>query len=102
MQVAGDRNFTPTARYAPVGMTHRLRVKCQKTARGMVLNCPTDLSSRPKRTRISCLAALDTTTCAAFIKESRMRFADATELYRKSGVAKWRELLFLFRFSYTL
>jgi hypothetical protein len=36
-------------------------------------------------TRISCLAALDTTTCAAFIKESRMKFADATELYRKSG-----------------
>jgi hypothetical protein len=37
------------------------------------------------RTRISCLAALDTTTCAAFIKESRRKFADATELYRKSG-----------------
>jgi hypothetical protein len=46
-----------------------------------------NLSSRPERTRISCRAALDTTTCAAFIKESRMKFADATKLYRKSGVA---------------
>ena len=53
-----------------------------------------ELSSRlprravgPERTRISCLAALDTTSCAAFVKESRMKFTNATKLNRKSGVA---------------
>ena len=55
-----------------------------------------DLSSRPKRTRISCCAAVDRASCAAFRKESRMKFANATELYRKSGVAKWRDLRFAF------
>ncbi len=30
-------------------------------------------------------AALDTVACAAFIKESRMNFANATKLHRKSG-----------------
>jgi len=61
----------------------------------------TELSSRlprravgPERTRISCLAALDTTTCAAFVKESRMKFTNATKLNRKSGVAQWRDLRF--------
>jgi hypothetical protein len=49
--------------------------------------CAIDLSSRPERTRISCPAAPDTTTCAAFIKESRMKLASATNLNRKSGVA---------------
>jgi hypothetical protein len=54
----------------------------------------TNLSSRlprravgPERTRISCHAAQDITTCAAFVKESRMRFASAANLNRKSGVA---------------
>jgi hypothetical protein len=47
----------------------------------------TELSSRPERTRISCHAALDMATCAAFIKESRMKIANATKLHRKSGVA---------------
>jgi len=28
-----------------------------------------------------------------------MKFANATDLDRKSGVAEWRDLLFLFRFS---
>jgi hypothetical protein len=50
------------------------------------------LSSRPKRTRISCHAALDMTTRAAFFKESRMKFANATKLNRKSGVAQRRDL----------
>jgi hypothetical protein len=36
---------------------------------------------------ISCHAALDTAACAAFRKESRMKFANATNLNRKSGVA---------------
>jgi hypothetical protein len=33
-------------------------------------------------------------SCAAFRNESRMKFADATKLDRKSGVAKWRDLRF--------
>src|SRR6202000_1775337 len=41
-------------------------------------------------------------TCAAFSKESRMKFANATNLDRKSGVAQWRDLLFLFQFSHRL
>jgi hypothetical protein len=32
-------------------------------------------------------AALDTTACAAFIKESRMNFANANKLHRKSSLA---------------
>ena len=34
-------------------------------------------------------AALNTTVCAALIKESRMNFANANHLHRKSG---WRRL----------
>jgi hypothetical protein len=52
------------------------------------------LSSRPKRTRISCHAALDKAACAALRKESRMKFVNAINLNRKSGVAQWRDLLF--------
>jgi len=47
------------------------------------------LSSRPKRTRISYHAAPPMASCAAFRNESRMKFADATKLDRKSGVAKY-------------
>jgi hypothetical protein len=36
---------------------------------------------------ISCLAALETATCAAFIKESRMERGSATNTNRKSGTA---------------
>jgi PadR family transcriptional regulator PadR len=35
-----------------------------------------------------------TATCAAFFAESRMNFVDPTKLYRKSWVAKWRDLRF--------
>jgi hypothetical protein len=52
---------------------------------------------RPERTRISCHAALDRAACAPFFKERRMMFADATNFYRKSGVAQWRDPRFLFR-----
>jgi hypothetical protein len=48
----------------------------------------------PQCTRISCHAALDTATCAAFVKESRMKIANATKLNRKSGVAERRDLRF--------
>ena len=40
----------------------------------------TELSSRPERTRISYHAAPDNATYAAFRKESRMKFANATNL----------------------
>ena len=54
------------------------------------LPCP--LSSRPElRTRISYFALLATSTCAALLKESRMRSINATVLDRKSGGgAQWR------------
>jgi hypothetical protein len=47
----------------------------------------TEVSSRPKRTRISCHAALDMTTCAPFRKEGRMKCTNATRFHRKSGGA---------------
>jgi hypothetical protein len=52
------------------------------------------LSSRPKRTRISCRAALDRTAYAPFLKEGRMNCDNATKSNRKSGVAQWRDLQF--------
>jgi hypothetical protein len=42
----------------------------------------------PERTRISYYAAPEMATCAAFIEESRMKFADPTKLDRKSGAAE--------------
>jgi hypothetical protein len=50
-------------------------------------SAPSPLSSRPKRTRISCHAALDKAECAPFFKERRMMSANATNFYRKSGGA---------------
>jgi hypothetical protein len=35
-------------------------------------------------------------TCAAFVKESRMRITNATKLNRKSGVAERRDLRFFY------
>ncbi len=54
------------------------------------------LSSRPKRTQISCHAALDTPRVRLSLKERRMMFTRATNIYRKSGVAEERDLQFLF------
>jgi hypothetical protein len=45
------------------------------------------------RARISCLATPDTATCAAFVKESRMESAKATQPDRKSGGTAVREQL---------
>jgi len=42
-------------------------------------------TSAQSGTRISCHAALDEATYAAFFKESRMKFAKATKFHRKSG-----------------
>ena len=36
--------------------------------------------------RISCTRLQPSSTCAAFIKESRMKYISATELHRKSWV----------------
>jgi hypothetical protein len=59
-----------------------------RTFRGNLESYPQlELSSRPERTRISCHAALETTARAAFSKESRMKFDNATNINRKSGAA---------------
>jgi hypothetical protein len=50
------------------------------------------LSSRPERNRIYYYALLATTTCAVFRKENRMTLINETNLDRKSGGAKWRDL----------
>src|ERR1700733_4204710 len=42
----------------------------------------------PERTRISCHAAPDTVACAPFSRERRMKFANATKSYRKSGAVE--------------
>jgi hypothetical protein len=54
------------------------------------------VSSRPERTRVSCHVALDKAAYAPFRKEGRMRCDNATNSNRKSGVAQWRDLLFIF------
>ena len=56
------------------------------------------LSSGPERTRISCHAAQDATTCAAFIKEGRVKFASATNLYNPSRTDPARQSDFLQNF----
>jgi hypothetical protein len=48
---------------------------------------------RTQRTRISYYAAPAMAACAAFFKESRMRFVDPTKPYRKSG--GWGTRLFV-------
>jgi hypothetical protein len=53
---------------------------------------PYPLSSRPERTRISYLVALARTTYAAFRRERRTKFINATKFHRKSGGAEWRDL----------
>jgi hypothetical protein len=50
------------------------------------------LDFRLEHARISYLALLATTTCAALRKESRMQIIEATGLDRKSGGAQWRNL----------
>jgi hypothetical protein len=51
--------------------------------------CPTFAKAyvgrKRRATRISCHGAPPTSACAAFIKESRMEFANANKVYRKSG-----------------
>src|ERR1700722_13417229 len=46
---------------------------------------PSPLSSRPKRTQISDLAALTAATHAAFRRERRTELTNATKFHRKSG-----------------
>jgi hypothetical protein len=83
-------------------MTNLFDNEIERSQGKWILALQDELSSRPERTRISCFAALDTATCAAFIEESRMKFTGATNLNRKSGVAEWRDLRFLFGFTTTL
>jgi hypothetical protein len=74
-------------RCAPVEMTILFEDRIPRFQEKHKILAATELSSRPERTRISCHAALGLTTCAAFSKESRMKFASATYINRKSGVA---------------
>jgi len=94
--IRGNEPQISPLRYAPVEMTILLldRVCVSKQAGNVTVHYITEMSSRPERTRISCHAALDIAACAAFVKESRMRIANATKLNRKSGVAQWRDLRF--------
>src|SRR6202453_4549717 len=52
------------------------------------------LAKNERDTRISCTRHQATAACAAFIKESRMKFINASKLHRKSGVwgtpVRWR------------
>jgi hypothetical protein len=43
------------------------------------------MGRKRRATRISCHGAPPTSACAAFITESRMEFANANKVYRKSG-----------------
>jgi len=103
--VNSEKKQQAPLRYAPVGMTILLVVgtvnpnRRLRDARFVWLTRTqadplTELSSRPERTRISCHAALDDAACAPFRKERRMKFTEATNLHRKSGRAKWRDLRF--------
>jgi hypothetical protein len=71
----------------PVEMTILLQLRFRIFLGNAEFSPQTELSSRPERTRISCHAAPDTAACAAFVKESRMKIANATKFNRKSGVA---------------
>jgi hypothetical protein len=53
---------------------------------------PPHLAKNERDTPSFLLAALDMTACAPFFKERRMKFAEPTELHRKSGV--WGTRLF--------
>jgi hypothetical protein len=46
----------------------------------------THISQKARDTPNFLYAALDTATCAPFVKERRMKFAESTKLHRKSGV----------------
>jgi hypothetical protein len=72
----------------------RSRGICSSFHQPPMLQLEDELSSRlsrravgPKRTQISYLAALATTTYAAFRRERRMKFASANKFHRKSGGA---------------
>jgi hypothetical protein len=55
--------------------------------RGQVRSHPFSVAQdgAQRGTRISCFATMDGAACAAFIKESRMELASATNINRKSG-----------------
>jgi hypothetical protein len=77
----------PPLRYAPVGMTIHSQELASAPVNEVEVDCTTKLSSRPERTRISYISVPHEVTYAAFRKESRTKFANATKLDRKSGGA---------------
>ena len=70
---------------------HRTRQRVRLSARKGACssrNPPASTGNPGERTRISYYAAPEMATCAAFLEESRMKFADPTKLDRKSGAAE--------------
>jgi hypothetical protein len=59
-----------------------------------VARCPTLCHADRSEPGFPVTQPSPTATSAAFVKESRMKFADATNTNRKSGEAMWRDLLF--------
>ena len=80
---AGDMHLACKCNCVPrstVSASSRIRA-IPKSALSEALGCPSH-----QRTWISCYAAPDRAACAAFFKESRIEFDNATNLDRKSGV----------------
>ena len=72
--------------YGGTPLRARTRFRSAEPEAGLLLIKRAGAPRSPQRIRISCYAAPNTTACAAFIKESRMKFANETNLDRKSGV----------------
>jgi hypothetical protein len=78
-----SRRNTPPAEMVPAGFAPAgRRGKLQKEVFRALPSTTED------QARISCQVAPDIATCAAFVRESRMRFANATKFHRKSGKAQ--------------
>jgi hypothetical protein len=78
-----SRRNTPPAEMVPAGFAPAgRRGKLQKEVFRALPSTTED------QARISCQVAPDIATCAAFVRESRMRFANATKFHRKAGKAQ--------------
>jgi hypothetical protein len=77
-------NTTPMlpAEMVPAALTRNGRGKFQKEVFRALPSTTED------QTRISCHAALEIASYAAFVTESRMKFVNPTKFHRKSGVAR--------------
>jgi hypothetical protein len=80
--------------YAPVGMTILLQGNGQKRSDEWLLMVPQNCHPDRSVPGFPATRHSPAATCAAFSKESCKKFANATDLNRKCGVAQWRDLLF--------